>query len=1378
MLKPVVTDPAFRKLRFALTLASCLFTYLAFAQPNPDITGETIVCPSAEHFYTTTYVPGNTYAWSVSSGGIITQNNGNFIAVKWTGPQNSIQSLQVTETDPMMNAGTDNIIVYIKNTVLSCDNVVHVSLDQVGQALITAEMLLDGNYNTYDGFQVTLSLPNGINIANPLLCANIGQQITGKVTDACTGNSCWSIIKVEDKKAPQWTCPTSPVEIPCDTNLDNYPHPPVADNCDSNPLISMTGIQVDNNDICDNGVTITRWWVASDDYGNESACTQVLYISNDQPLHFPEDRIWLCTQYNTWPNVTNPTPWTGNPATTGAGTPVGASGPYCPYSFVHSDDTIATCGNTFKIIRTWTVLDWCTGLVITEDSNGNDNEQIIKIIDITKPTMTVAPVSLAITVPGSSALTCVSKDFLPPPTSAFDDCGAVEIRIFTPVGEAVYVNGVDGAQGGHVPSPGLNLGIHPIIYKAIDGCGNVREITVNAVVADVTPPVVICDEITSVNLDQNGEALVYAATFDDGSYDNCCIETMLVKRMGEPDLNFGPYTYFDCNDDEVMVVLRVIDCFGNFNECMVTAIVKDKMLPTCVAPPQKIIPCTQLPPDITDAYVHGFGEALAFDNCDATIIEMPYAVNINNCGEGHIIRFFKAVDDDGNTSLGTCEQHIYVTPSSDWLISFPENWTGECGDSINAPQIVVGNFGCDMLAVAYEDTYFGLSNDSACFKIVRTWKVINWCSYDPALAPIKVPTNPFGVNVDEDDYDNYSSYEYQQIIKIHDTTPPTLSYPFDDKFCTIDSNCATGEVNLPIQIEGECTNDFEIVYHIDLGNNGGYEVNGTGFFQGTLPIGNHRALYLVQDGCGNEAELTVNFSVVDCKKPTPVCKNGLIVEIMQTGMIEVCAASLNDYSYDNCPGPLKFSWSSDVNNQCKTYDCFMLGQHSVNVWVTDAAGNQDFCTTFIEIQDNMLHCAGGDPIIGNLSTMQNEPMVGVSVHLNSDMGNNMVETDAQGNFTFDDLANGHDYSVTPEKDDDPLNGVTTFDLVLISKHILGILPLDSPYKIIAADANNSQAVTTFDLVTMRKLVLFIDLEFANNTSWRFIDKDYVFPNPANPWSQPFPEVININDLDQAVSGVDFVAVKIGDVNNSASPNNFTHGGTDDRSPAMLMFEAQDRWVAAGETVQLTLQAKDFEEVYGFQFTLDFDALSLEFQSVTPTELTSGENYGLTLLNEGAVTALWYDTEMHTMADGEPVLKLDFKVKNSGQLSDMLGISSRFTNAEAYLHEDMELHGVDLDFANGVTAANDVLANGYQLFQNVPNPFANRTVIGFELPQPGHAKLSIFDATGRILREIEGLYPSGYSEVTVEAKDLPGNAVLFYKIESNGFTAVRQMTVVK
>ena len=91
-----------------------------------------------------------------------------------------------------------------------------------------------------------------------------------------------------------------------------------------------------------------------------------------------------------------------------------------------------------------------------------------------------------------------------------------------------------------------------------------------------------------------------------------------------------------------------------------------------------------------------------------------------------------------------------------------------------------------------------------------------------------------------------------------------------------------------------------------------------------------------------------------------------------------------------------------------------------------------------------------------------------------------------------DLAVGGDYSVVPSLDADADNGVTTYDIVLITRHILGIEPFTSPYQTIAADANNTQTVTTLDVVDIRKVILQMENGFPNNTSWRFVDVEHVF----------------------------------------------------------------------------------------------------------------------------------------------------------------------------------------------------------------------------------------------------------------------------------------------
>jgi hypothetical protein len=324
--------------------------------------------------------------------------------------------------------------------------------------------------------------------------------------------------------------------------------------------------------------------------------------------------------------------------------------------------------------------------------------------------------------------------------------------------------------------------------------------------------------------------------------------------------------------------------------------------------------------------------------------------------------------------------------------------------------------------------------------------------------------------------------------------------------------------------------------------------------------------------------------VEDCKLPTPYCLNGIVVEIMQTQMIEVWASDLDLGSFDNCPGDLIFSFSPDTDDQAVTYTCDDLGQQAVEIWVTDAAGNQDFCETFITVQDNMNFCDGNQTvatIAGLIATEDDEPVEMVMVDVNGGQASQVTGND--GLYSMDVLIGG-DYTVTPMLDQNPLNGVTTYDMVLITQHILGILPLDSPYKLIAADANNSSTVSTLDLVAIQKLILILEDNFPNNTSWRFVDADYVFPDPTNPWVEDFPEIASFNDLAQDELETDFVGVKIGDVNGSAQANSLSEIG-DRTLYGDLVFQTGAQTIKAGQTTEVWFTGTD-QEVLGYQFTLE------------------------------------------------------------------------------------------------------------------------------------------------------------------------------------------------
>jgi len=137
----------------------------------------------------------------------------------------------------------------------------------------------------------------------------------------------------------------------------------------------------------------------------------------------------------------------------------------------------------------------------------------------------------------------------------------------------------------------------------------------------------------------------------------------------------------------------------------------------------------------------------------------------------------------------------------------------------------------------------------------------------------------------------------------------------------------------------------------------------------------------------------------------------------------------------------------------------------------------------------------------------------------------------ENSYKFEDLPAGHDYKIMlfrmPE--DDYLNGVSTLDLVLISRHILGIAKFTNKYYNIAADVNDDRRVTVADMVELKKLILGITLNLP--ISWR------VFTEEA--FSQ-FPTYLGNNEKDYTFTGVNsdidfahFILVKMGDINGSA-----------------------------------------------------------------------------------------------------------------------------------------------------------------------------------------------------------------------------------------------------
>jgi hypothetical protein len=398
-------------------------------------------------------------------------------------------------------------------------------------------------------------------------------------------------------------------------------------------------------------------------------------------------------------------------------------------------------------------------------------------------------------------------------------------------------------------------------------------------------------------------------------------------------------------------------------------------------------------------------------------------------------------------------------------------------------------------------------------------------------------------------------------------------------------------------------------------------------------------------------------------------------------------------------------------------------------------------------------------IAGTIATEGAGSLQGVSVTL-SGSGTQNDLTKADGNYEFVNISKGGDFTVTPQLDKNHLNGVSTFDLVLIQKHILGVQALNSPYKMIAADANNSKSISTLDLIALRKLILNIDTHFANNTSWRFVDATYRFPNATNPWSASFPEVVSVNDLTGNIKA-NFVAIKIGDVNASASVNGAA--SAEIRTNGQFKLKTQEQNLKSGNEYKVTFTTEDLKNIQGYQFALNLDQSKLELLDIE-YGVAKAENFGI-FKNEGLITTSW-----NSKYEPEALFTLVLRAKADAKLSSALSLN-RVVSAEAY-DQNSEYLGIALNY-EGISTV-----DAYELKQNTPNPFSDETLIGFTLPKATKGILTVRDVKGALVYKVEGNYAKGDNQVSLKKSQLGASGVLYYTLETMDFTATKKMVILE
>ena len=328
------------------------------------------------------------------------------------------------------------------------------AVNQNCEAEITADMILeDPSACPGPKFLEVRSLSGGLIVSGsePVTVPQffLGNTLGVTVIDVNSGNQCTGYIRLIDGLQPIFYQGCPDVTISCTDNpspsYSGYPH--VTDNCDQD--LTLTYIQSQTTPDCSTlspyFSVITRTWTVTDDFNNQNACTQKIYLLKEtmQDLLFPGTHAQSCSNTSTHPNITGWPTINGNPIT----------GDNCCFFVSWSDQVIPSCGNSYTIYRTWIVF-------LSSTFELQTGLQLIYVLDTVPPDINCQPLITIV----SENNQCTASFSLQEAT-AVDNCSAPDDLVLS----------VNTSFGGNGTGPFFDIpgGSFTVTYTAQDECGNI-----------------------------------------------------------------------------------------------------------------------------------------------------------------------------------------------------------------------------------------------------------------------------------------------------------------------------------------------------------------------------------------------------------------------------------------------------------------------------------------------------------------------------------------------------------------------------------------------------------------------------------------------------------------------------------------------------------------------------------------------------------------------------------------------------------------------------------------------------------------------------------------------------------------------------------------
>ncbi|MES2689572.1 MAG: HYR domain-containing protein, partial [Bacteroidota bacterium] len=514
-----------------------------------------------------------------------------------------------------------------------------------------------------------------------------------------------------------------------------------------------------------------------------------------------------------------------------------------------------------------------------------------------------------------------------------------------------------------------NRGLNAVRLIATDSSGNKDSVGVNITILDTLKPVAMAQSSILIYLTDSGKANITPAMVNNGSNDNCSIDSMWVTP-----------SQVTCADKGVKkVTLHVRDLSGNTDTISVNALVTDPVAPVARAKAK------------VTAYLNINGQAVvnaagldsaSTDNCSIT--SRVLSQSVFTCAErGNNNVILTVQDQSGNSATDTVIVEVRDTIKPNAFVQNQVIYLNASGTATLNPASVnsgsTDNCGVDSIWIS--KTTFNASNlgnnidtliiRDASNNITKTTFIVTVSDSSKPTAIAQTTTaylNAAGTvtvnaaSVNNGSTDNSGAMTYslsRSTFTCADIGAQNVSFTATD--ASNNSSTVPVTINVTDTIKPVISTQ-NIITYLDasgaatvtasqLNNNSTdncsiSQVNASKLNFTCVERGSNNVTLTVKDASNNSSTGNVVITVLDTMRPTAIAKSNISVYVDAAGNATLTMAMVNNGSFDNC-------FIASMNLSKTAFDKTNLGSNTITFTVTDSSGNVKAIPVVISVLDSI-----------------------------------------------------------------------------------------------------------------------------------------------------------------------------------------------------------------------------------------------------------------------------------------------------------------------------------------------------------------------------------------------------------------------------------------